>query len=414
MTTTDFDPTPVRVSSSELKRLDSYRSEVAALLSEGLSTRPETVLSYPTKAVVGELTNLAQKYPHLRQLIVLGIGGSSLGLEAVHEALGKGRVELSVIDMISPPAITALIAKLKRVKKVSHLAVCIISKSGTTTETIANASVLLRILADLWGTAVYKQTFFIGDAGAPLVGVSKKLGAHYWSMPAHIGGRFSVATEVGLLPLSLLGHNVSLFAEGLRRATSPDVEKAVALSSLRLYTYLKSGVRHYNFFAFDHRLAPLGAWYRQLAAESLGKATDKAGKAVTLGFVPTISTPVELHSIGQLYLSGFKGVYTEFLSLDDSGDDYMVGPTVIAPALKKFTLGEISTALYGGVVAAYRSQKLPYHATVLSNDLPLALGEYMGSRMLETIYLAHLMNINAFDQPNVELYKQKTRSLLGL
>lgn len=370
---------------------------------------------YPTEEVVAAVRAVTKRFTRLSHVIVVGIGGSSLGLEAIHGALGEKGVRLSVLDMLAPEEMVVLIEELKTIKKASALAVCIISKSGSTTETLANASVLLRVLEDRFGAAIYGQTLMIGDPGAAVVKTAKKLGVQYVPMPAVIGGRFSVVTEVGLVPLSLLGHDIDAFAAGVREAALGENEAAVAARSQQFFEYIKAGVRHFNFFAFDRRLVPLGAWYRQLLAESLGKSTDRSGKPVKFGFLPTISTPVELHSVCQLYLSGFPGVFTEFVSLDKSGIDYKVGPTKLAPQLKKFTLGEISAALYGGVVAAYRERKLPYRATVFSEaDLPNTLGRYIGAAMLETMYLAHLMNVSAFDQPNVELYKQKTRELLGL
>jgi len=75
---------------------------------------------------------------------------------------------------------------------------------------------------------------------------------------------------------------------------------------------------------------------------------------------------------------------------------------------------EVGAALYGGVVAAYQERNLPYRATVLSENLPYSLGYYMACAMRETMYMAHLLNVDAFNQPNVELYKSKTREILGL
>ena len=143
---------------------------------------------------------------------------------------------------------------------------------------------------------------------------------------------------------------------------------------------------------------------------------DKKGKAVKLGFVPTISTPVELHSIGQLYFSGFAGVYTDFISFEDAEHDFAISKTTkVASKLKGKSLQEIHTAIYGGVIGAYQKRHLPYRDTQLADEsLPYSLGLFMGMRMLETMYVAHLMDVNAFDQPNVELYKDITRKILKM
>ncbi len=397
------------------KRLAGYRMEIARIIRERDDKRHEYALAHPTAELVSSLRTQLKTFKGLRHVVVVGIGGSSLGLEALHSALGADtQPKLTVLDMITPAALTAVTNELRAVKKVSQVAVCVISKSGTTTETLANASVLLRLLEARYGTAIHGQVIYIGNPGTALTKVAKKQGSHYLAMPAVVGGRFSVTTEVALVPLILLGHDVEAIVAGMRRASDPVAEEAIAARAVQLHAFLRAGYRHFNFFAFETRLYKLGCWYRQLFAESLGKATARDGKPVKVGMVPTISTPVELHSIGQLYLAAFPGVFTEFVSVDDNGVDYKIGPTTIAPHLKKFTLEEVSAALYGGVVGAYQGQGLPYRATVLAEDLASSLGYYLAAAMLEVMYLAHLMNVDAFDQPNVELYKDKTRTLLGL
>ncbi|MDC1205646.1 hypothetical protein N8083_02250, partial [Candidatus Pacebacteria bacterium] len=178
-------------------------------------------------------------------------------------------------------------------------------------------------------------------------------------------------------------------------------------------SYLQDGVRSVNFFTFNFKLERLGYWYRQLTAESLGKEKDIDGNPVEIGFIPTTSTPVELHSIGQLYFSGFKGVYTDFIALQKMSVDYVVASdTPIAPKLSGKSMKEIHDAIQGGVIGAYTERNLPYRMTTFEKSLPFSLGLFMSQRMLETMYLAKLMNVNAFNQPNVELYKDITRGLL--
>lgn len=413
---TYFDPSPTPVKPADAKRLDAYRTEVEDIFDRRDTSRHEYALVHATPELVGQLeAKLSPLRKRLRHLVMVGIGGSSLGLEALVAALPVANgPTLTVLDMITPAALESVVLQVSKCTKAEQVVVCVISKSGATTETLANAAVLVRILADKFGDAAYQQVVYVGDPGTSLQTVAKKTGGYFFAMPAIVGGRYSVATEVGLVPLLLLGYPAADFVTGMAEVQSAEVEAEVAERALRLYASMTSGLRHYNFFAFESRLYKLGCWYRQLAAESLGKATDRAGRSVKYGFVPTITTPVELHSIGQLYFSGFPGVFTEFVSIDDDGVDYKVGPTKLAPALKKFTLEEIQAGLYRGVVAAYEAKSLPYRATVLSENVALALGRYMAMAMLETMYVAHLLNIDAFDQPNVELYKEKTREVLGL
>ena len=135
---------------------------------------------------------------------------------------------------------------------------------------------------------------------------------------------------------------------------------------------------------------------------------------MTKGYVPTISTAVELHSVGQLYLSGFAGVYTDFVTFDDQTNNHAIPKKGIPKAYGKFDMQEVATAIYGGVIAAYQEQGLPHRATIFTEDLGYSLGVFMGMRMQEVMYAAELLDVNAFDQPSVELYKDKTREILKL
>lgn len=399
------------------KALVPYQTKIAALRAAPDWTQPEmSLFTWLDEERLGDVYDVAQSFKKVRHIILIGIGGSSLGTEAIHAALYRdGDPTLHVLDTIAPHEMQAVFDVINSVNKVEQLAVCIITKSGTTTETLANAATFLSELEERYGQEIYGQTVFIGDPGTPTMQVAKKLGAHQLAMPPIVGGRYSVFTPVGLFPLLLLGHDIEALLAGLSDATTEQFEIIAAENAARLYLHLKSPVRTVNFFAFDVRLVRLGKWYRQLTAESLGKETTRSGKPNHLGFVPTISTPVELHSVGQLYLSGFNGVYTDIVTFDDAELDALVPKkTKIAPALKGKSHHEIMTAIYGGVIGAYQERALPYRATQLDEDLAYSLGLFMGSRMLETMYVAALMDVNAFDQPNVELYKTITKKILGV
>ena len=404
-----------RAVAGEVKKLASYRAEVAKVLSSSNNKRPEYALAYASNSTLHEtLATLTKQCKNIKHLIVIGIGGSSLGVEAVHTFLGQKKVKLSVLDTVAAYEINILLEQLKSVKKANDIALCVVSKSGNTTETLVNAGVVLEALTKKFGKNFSKQTIFIGDPNTAFLKTGKRLGATIIAMPAKIGGRYSVGTEVTLVPLALLGHDVDEFIEGFLDANTDPFENAAAEAAARLSLYLKKKSEHYCFFAFDKRLSLVGAWYRQLQAESLGKETDRAGKPAIKSFVPHIATPVELHSLGQLYLTGYKGLYTDFVTFDDETHDLSVPKTGIAKTFSRFTTGEIVTALYGGVVGAYVEKGLPHRATIFDESLTYSLGLFMGMRMRETMYVAELLNLNAFDQPNVELYKQKTKQILGL
>lgn len=400
----------------KVKKLKPYREQVAASLAANDMSVPEASLYYAKDADLHELlANIKKDFKSIKHLILIGIGGSSLGTEAIHAILDKGEVSLTVLDTVSVSKISSLKQKIASIKKLKDVAVCVISKSGGTTETMANAAVVLDELQAKFGVATAEQVIFIGNAGTDMMKYGKKMKARCIAMPEVIGGRYSVATAVGLVPLVLLKYEVDDFIEGYLDATHETLESVVADSAARIATYITLKYPHYNFFAFETRLEKLGNWYRQLFAESLGKDKDVNGKDVALAMVPTISTAVELHSVGQLYMSAVPSVYTDFVAFDDDLLDIMLPKgNKLAPALKGFSMQEIATALYGGVIGAYQAQQLPYRATIFEEDLAYSVGQFMAMRLREVMYVAKLLDLNAFDQPNVELYKIKTKEILSL
>lgn len=411
----DIDSVTPASQSRGLKKLSKYREEVKDVIERGNSKRPEYSLAHVKSPDLHDtIDELKKKFKKIEHLILIGIGGSNLGTKAIHEVVDEGKVSLYCLDTVSAKDIELLIKELKAVRSVSKVAVCVISKSGNTAETLVSSGVLLDALEKKFKKAIYNQTIFIGNPDTDFMKTGKRLGVTTVSMPKIVGGRYSVATEVGLIPLALLGHNTDAYIAGVLDATNEEFEEVVADNAVRLHSYILKGFRHYNFFAFEKRLATLGAWYRQLFAESIGKEKDRAGKSVNKGFLPTISTPVELHSVGQLYMSGFDGVYTDFVTFDDDSVNYNIPNKGVSKSYGKYDVQEVATALYGGVMGAYQQRSLPYRSTIFDEDLTYSLGLFMGMRMLETMYVAELMNLNAFDQPNVELYKNKTRDILGL
>ena len=396
-----------------LDSLATYRSDVSTCIENSDFSKPESALATwkdsDLKTSVAEIKDTLGEVEHV---VLIGIGGSSLGVEAIHAAL-KSNTTLHVLDSVAPYRIREIVETLKQIPQ-DDIAICAISKSGGTTETLTNTEVLLTELREIYGEKPYDRTVCIGNPGNPLLDAGKLVGAHVVTMHEAIGGRYSVFTAVGLVPLVLLGHDIDEILRGVEATTEEANEASTAQGAATLFSYLGEGVRNVNFFAFDTRLEELARWYRQLAAESLGKEHTTEGNKNSIGFIPTISTPVELHSIGQLYFSGFPGVFTDFVTFDETSLNYSVSKdTKIAEQLAGKSMREIHDAIQGGVVGAYKERSLPYRITTFERDLPFALGLFMGMRMLETMYLATLMNVNAFDQPNVELYKDITRDILN-
>lgn len=398
-----------------ISKLNKYREEVQGVFENNDSRKPEYSLAHAKDVDLHkQIDEIKKQFKSIQHLVLVGIGGSNLGTEAIHAVLDKGEVELHTLDTVSAHDIEKLLKELRSVRSVRKIALCVISKSGNTAETLVNAGVVIEALEKRFKKKIYQQTIFIGDSDTDFIKTGNRLGCKTFTMPTIVGGRFSVTTEVSLIPLALLKHDTDSFISGIVEASTEEYEEIVAENASRLFHYINKGFSHYNFFAFEPRLFKLGAWYRQLIAESLGKEFDNKKKPVTKGFVPTISTAVELHSVGQLYMSGFDGVYTDFVTFDDEDTDFDIPNKGVSKTYGRFGVQEVATAIYGGVMAAYQEKSLPYRSTIFDEDLAYSLGLFMAMRMRETMYVANLMDVNAFNQPNVELYKIKTREILGL
>lgn len=398
-----------------IKSLKKYRAKVLKVVTNKDATQPEfSLATWSDGKMLDSIYALQPHFKKIKHVVLVGIGGSSLGTEAIHSVLATSKhPQLHILDTVSAFELDKLLHDLWGVKKTEQLAVCVVSKSGGTIETLANTTVLLEKLEKKLDKSIYKQVVYVGDANSPLLKAGKKLNGQVITMPKEVGGRYSVFTSVGLVPLLLLGHDIEKILDGVADATTQFFEESVAESASRLHSHLKKGANSLNFFAFDTRLVRLGKWYRQLAAESLGKEFDRKKRKLKIGFLPTISTPVELHSVGQLYFSKFPGVYTDFVSFTDEEHDFSLPQkNKFTTKLKGKTLQEIQTAIYAGVTGAYVEQELPYRTTTLEGDIAYELGLFMAMRMLEVMYLAELMNVDAFNQPNVELYKDMTRKAL--
>jgi glucose-6-phosphate isomerase len=160
----------------------------------------------------------------------------------------------------------------------------------------------------------------------------------------------------------------------------------------------------------------LGHWYRQLLSESIGKNRTKEQDPFTHQLLSVVSSSTDLHSMAQLFLSGYKNLYTDFVFCQDadrtplSKDHWLLEQSAF---LRGRNAGAVAGAIRQGVLNAYDDVELPYRVTELKSSSAYEIGKIMAARMAETMILGRLMDIDPFDQPQVELYKKHTRALLA-
>lgn len=418
-----FAITPAKLRSL-LKKLDPYMARLRLVAeSEGYDA-PESSIRCPfDERLSGEALSVAKRFDgsKLKYIFLVGIGGSNLAARAVYEAL-RGVQEtitrdtfpkLIFLDTIDPALDRRLDAFFTgRQLSKDEFAVVISSKSGSTLETIANAELLLSRLSQNRG-GIADRIVAITDEGSALWDRARERGFHRISAPVRVGGRFSACTPFGTVPLALAGIDVGKFLSGAQRmrtgCLSQDPKRnPAAVSAAILFSGREERCVH-DSFLFNPSFASLGAWYRQLLGESIGKG-------IRAGLTPTVSVgTTDLHSVAQLYLAGPRRTVTTFVTAQeyDAQDPIGAAQLSLAPELERRTPAQALRAVATGTMRAYDRQKLPYMHAELERVDSQSIGEYMQFKMLEVMYLAALWDINAFDQPQVELYKREARRALA-
>lgn len=347
-------------------------------------------------------------------VLVIGIGGSSLGASAVYEALGREIITpIYFLETIDPDQYENLEGLLRDGGAVQ---VVIISKSGTTLETAVNSSLAVDLLKKYkpedWSTYIT----IISDEQSPLFELAEKHDLRALTMP-EVGGRFSVFTAVGLFPLALAGIDIDQFCQGACAELDIFLEQGLAsqavVSAQTLYAAYQQGYWVHDIFIWDAELEQLGKWYRQLIAESLGKRENIHGETIESGILPVVSMGTQdLHSMVQLYLGGPRQIITTFVSAEPRAVVTIPKSDWGKSGCAGRDLAAVREGLLKGVQRAYQQDKRPFMAINLDKTA-FALGQCMMFKILEIILMGALFEINVFDQPEVEKYKRAARKFLG-
>ncbi len=429
-----FHATHTLIDDAELTKtaasLNEYRAHLQAVAQKTDYADPECSLQLPSDD--GQLERAqalveAIKTPTLQYIVVIGIGGSNLGTQAVYDAIAGSMSllydrlpKLLFLDTVSDERMTAVVRILSRMPSREDFAIISVSKSGGTTETISNTEVLWRSLEEQFGD-VRDRFCFITDEGSNLWKASEQHKTHRIAIPKQVGGRYSVMSAVGLVPLLLGKIDIEAMRSGARDALqdnlSDDLTRNHALvSAACTYLHAELGRSIHNSFVYAAKLESLGKWYRQLMGESVGKEKNLNGDVVNAGITPIVSIgSTDLHSMAQLYYGGPDDKFTNII-YSFKGDINLVPREMKMPGLVQDiggkSLEQITAAIVGGVKAAYKNKQRPFLEIDMEGITPRELGYYLQFRMIEMMYLAKLMNVNAFNQPAVESYKEATRELL--
>jgi len=385
----------------------------------------ESSINLPSdKSILNQIKAVVQKIDikGLKYVVVLGLGGSNLGAKAIYDSLlgykdlfeSNYFPKLLFCDTNDPEYTSKLVEFLKKnIKKSSELIINYISKSGSTTEASANFEIFVDNLKSKLKD-VSSRVIITTDQDSKLWNMAKEKNIPTLSIPKTVGGRYSIFSAVGLLPLLLGNVNIQALLDGAQDVISAclsenPLENPALISASILYLQAKEGKNINDNFFFHLEHESLGKWYRQLMGESIGKD----GKGIT----PTVSIgSTDLHSVAQLYFGGPRDKITTFIWSKKSANDLTVPNKLLFPIITNIQnkkLSEIMSAIREGVKISYLNQKMPYTEIVLDDLSEKSLGQFMQFKMIEIMYLAKLLQVNAFDQPHVELYKIETKKLLN-
>lgn len=363
-------------------------------------------------------------------LVVVGIGGSNLGTMAVQEALlgkfnnQKQNLKMYYADTVDTDYIADILSFVEQeLRNKKTVIINIVSKSGTTTETVANGQLFIELLQRYHGAQYHTYVVVTTDRDSALWRIAEQERYAALEIPRLVGGRYSVFSPVGLFPLGLMGIDIEQLCAGAAAITSvciaPDFATNPALqSAATLFFHHQQQRTIHDTFLFSVALESVGKWYRQLMGESIGKERDVNGNSVHRGITPTVSIgSTDLHSVGQLYLGGPRDKITTFVTVERT---HGVGTVPehsplqsLVPHIQDKQLATIMAAIVTGTERAYEQNSVPYMTIALPEISARYIGQLMQLKMYEMVYLGYLLHVNPFDQPNVESYKQETRKILA-
>ena len=275
----------------------------------------------------------------------------------------------------------------------------IISKSGNTLETIVNANILIK--------KNDKNIVLTEDKNNYLRNLGYKIKADILEHKNYIGGRYSVLSEVGMLPAELMGLDEKKFKQFNNLIKNKNfISNLIQNVSATLTMYGKNKSTSI-ILNYDERSESLFKWYQQLVSESLGKKSK--------GILPVISSmPKDNHSLMQLYLDGNKNNFFTFFSVNEKNSS-KINNNLILPShsfLKGKKIHEIAKSQRKATEIVFKKRNIPFRSFEIVNRNEKTLGELFCFFILETILLGKALNVNPFDQPSVELIKQETKHLL--
>jgi glucose-6-phosphate isomerase len=356
-----------------------------------LSKNTEVLRSLNPKYKNNYKKKLIDKLKKFKNVKVIGMGGSILGTQSIYDFLiHKVKKNFFFIDNLQSD--TNLRNKVNSIN-------LIVSKSGNTLETISNANIILN--------KKDKNIFITENKKSYLLNLANKLKAEIVHHNNFIGGRYSVLSEVGMLPAELMGLNEKEFKQLNNLIKNKNFINQLVINVSNTIYLLKNKKLNSIILNYDEKSKNLFNWYQQLIAESLGKK----GK----GILPIISTmPKDNHSLMQFYLDGPKYNFFTFFYVKNKNSYKISSKKNFASHnyLNNKNFDNIIFAQKKATENVFLKRKIPFRSFEILDRNEKVLGELFCFFILETILLGRALQVNPFDQPSVELIKAETKKIL--
>ena len=331
-----------------------------------------------------------KKYKKFKHYRIFGMGGSSLGAEAIYSFLNKKiKKRFSFVNNIN--------LSCNQTNKTNQLNI-IISKSGNTLETLTNLNYL----------KVKKNCLFITENNnSYLRTLALKLKSEIIEHNNFIGGRYSVLSETGMIPAFFMGLEPNNFKRLDNLISSNKFINMLTYNVSSIFSFHQKKKNNSIILNYDENSNNLFYWYQQLVAESLGKSSK--------GILPIVSpVPKDNHSVMQLYLDGFKKNFFTFFYVMDNNSKKIDNSSLLDSHkyLRNKKMSDILYSQFRATQNVFFKKKIPFRSFIIKKRDEKTLGELFAFFILETILLGKALNINPYDQPAVESIKVNTFKIL--
>ena len=342
-----------------------------------------------------------KKFKIFKKIVIIGMGGSILGSQAIYNFLNtKIKKKIYFFDDIDERKIL----NFKKENNLKKTLFIIISKSGNTIETLSNFISMGVIKRDAKNIIIISE-----KKNNVLFSLSKKLNLFHIEHKHYIGGRYSVLSEVGIVPAIMMGLNILNLRKNIRVFLKKNELNFLRSSTLILANILfQKKINNLILLNYSPELERFLFWVQQLISESLGKN----GK----GFLPVISNvPKDHHSLLQLYLDGPKDKIFHIFSLEKNSQIKIFTKKIDQKIsfLNNQKLHSIKIAQKNALIKSFKKNNIPFREFKIKRVNEQTLGELFSYFMLETIIVGELLNINPYNQPAVEDVKINTKQILS-